>query len=225
MTEITVSFIHYKIRISHAGGAISASALRFFCVILFLSSIVSGCAGEKTVVRPPYDDILKAWTRGAKVYDGLDTTIYATATFKSSEFREAYISRYTDAIRADESLKKTLFDKEAGEHEKYNEFFMSVYTPVSEWNDLDKPNSVWKLYLEDGRGARLTPIYVRKVDRDDALVKEFYPYLDAWSTAYVVRFPKYTETGTEPIPGKETEALKLIIAGVPGEGELEWRLK
>lgn len=186
---------------------------------------MSGCAGEKAVVRPPYDDILKAWTRSVKVYNGLDTTIYATATFKSPEFREAYTIRYTDAVKAEDALKKTLFDKETGDYEKYNEFFMSVYTPAAEWNDLDKPNSVWKLYLEDGRGARLTPISVKAVDREDALAKEFFPYLDAWSIAYVVRFPKYTETGTEPIPGKDTEALKLVIAGVPGTGELEWRLK
>jgi len=207
------------------GQAKPDSGRRIFPVILFVFFIVFGCAGEKASVRPPYDDLLKAWTRGVKVYNGLDATIYATATFKSPEFREAYIIRYADAIKAEESLKRTLLDKETGEHEKSNEFFISVYTSKDEWNDLDKSNSVWKLYLADEKGARLTPVSVKKVDRNDALVKEFFPYLDAWSTAYVVRFPKYTETGTEPIPNKDTQALRLIITGVPGEGALEWRLK
>ncbi|MBI5971028.1 MAG: hypothetical protein HY884_07735 [Deltaproteobacteria bacterium] len=206
------------------GNTLFFSSFRLSAVAVILL-FAYGCAGEKAVVRPPYDDLLKAWTRSVKVYNGLDTTIYATATFKSPEFREAYITRYADGIKAAESLKMTLLEKETGEFEKYNEFFISVYTADDKWNDLEKPNSVWKLYLEDGRGARVTPVSVKKVDRDDALVKEFFPYLDAWSTAYVARFPKYTETGAEPIPGNDTLALRLIITGVFGDGTLEWRLK
>ncbi len=223
--EPRVSPVAYLPFLKGGWGDYIVFALGLFPVILLLCSVLSGCAGEKAVVRPPYDDLLNAWTRSVKVYNGLDTTIYATATFKSPEFREAYITRYADAIKAEETMKNALLDREVGEYDKYNEFFISVYTPVSEWNDLDKANSVWKLYLEDGRGARLTPISIKTVDRDNALVKEFFPYLDAWSIAYVVRFPKYTETGAEPIPGKDTQALRLIIAGVPGEGAFEWRLK
>lgn len=193
-----------------------------FAAAIFL---LTGCGGVKPVPEPEYFDTLFNLTRSVKVFDGLDAKIYMTATYKERLFVTAYLKKYSKAFKLDDSYAGVLFERELGEVERYNEFFISVYTPDETWNDLVKQNSIWRLYLEDDAGARLAPISILQVDKDDPLIREFFPYFDMWSTAYRVKFPKYSDTGTEPIPNASTGYLKLTVTGIMGEGTLEWRLK
>lgn len=194
-------------------------------LIVFASiSLVSGCASEKELVRPDYHKALKKWTRGTKVYDGLELKLHINATYKNREFRHAYLDRYTESYLLDEGYAGAMLDTEYELAELYNEFFFSIYTPYDSWNDFDRKDSVWKLYLVDSAGAQISPISIKRVDSADPLLREFFPYVGLWSSAYIARFPRYSDTGTEPIPGKDTEFIKLLVVGVLGNGELEWRL-
>src|SRR3972149_5324414 len=85
--------------------------------------------------------------------------------------------------------------------------------------------SIWKIYMEDEKGERLSPIEIKKVDADSPLIREFYPYLDLLSSTYIVKFPKYIITGEEPFPGKDTNYFRLKITGVVGSAVLEWQKK
>jgi len=192
---------------------------------LLLSVVVLAGCGAHKVERPEYADVLAAWTRSARVYKGLESRLYISATYKNPVFREAYIERYAESYGLDDDYKQVLLKREADEMVRYNEFFLSAYTPEERWNDFERPDSAWKLYLEDGSGARLSPISITKVDTTDPLLREFFPYLDLWSSGYIVKFPKYSETGAEPIPGEKTEYVRLVVTGVLGRGRLEWRLK
>ncbi len=193
---------------------------------IFVSVSISGCAGNKGAVRKySYNETLNRYTAGKKIFEGLDARLYITATYKAPRFRESYIERYVKSYQLDEGYSKALLDREMEQAESYNEFFFTAYTPEERWNDFNKKDSIWRLYLEDDKGARLTPISIVKVDPADPLLREFFPYFDLWSYGYVVKFPKYTETGTEPVPGPDTRYIKLVVTGILGEGELEWRLK
>ncbi|MDO8426683.1 MAG: hypothetical protein Q7T24_04125, partial [Deltaproteobacteria bacterium] len=174
---------------------------------------------------PEYQEVLKKWTRGKKIYEGLEARLYITATYKDPEFRKAYITRFVNSYELEESLKDALLVREMDQADRYNEFFFTAYTPDQKWNDFERPDSIWKLYLEDDTGARLKPISVAKVDASDPLIREFFPYSDLWSSGYLVKFPKYSEAGAEPIPSGETISLRLIVTGVLGKGELEWLLR
>ncbi|MEK7829335.1 MAG: hypothetical protein AAB256_06065, partial [Deltaproteobacteria bacterium] len=68
-------------------------------------------------------------------------------------------------------------------------------------------------------------IEIKKVDVNSPLIREFYPYLDLWSSGYVIRFPKYMAGGKELLPGKDANYFRLIITGVVGSAALEWQLK
>jgi hypothetical protein len=193
-------------------------------LLVSLALLAQGCATEKKAVRPYYPDVLKEWTRGVKIYYGLEPRLYINATYKNRAFRDAYLDRYAESYRLDEEYKQAMQDREFELSELYNEFLLSAYTPDETWNDFDKKDSVWRLYLVDSAGAKLSPISVKKVDVTNPLLREFFPYVDLWSSAYIARFPKYSEAGTEPIPGKDTEFIKLLVVGVLGNGEIEWRL-
>lgn len=190
---------------------------------LFILSL-GGCAGVDTA-KTGYYEALNRWTRAVKIYEGLESRLYLSATYKHPSFRAAYIERYAKSYQMEEAYTKALLDRESEQGEKYNEFFFTAFTPEDRWNDFLRPDSVWKLYLVDSSGARLAPVSVTRVDASDPLLREFFPYFDLWSAGYIVKFPKYSETGTEPIPGPDTRFIKLIVTGILGKGELEWRLK
>lgn len=202
-----------------AGRTIWAVLILALPVIFF----ISGCAAKTPTEEEAYLRVLNAWTRGVKVYEGLETKLYASATFKSPVFRDAYIERYAKGNQLDESYANALKEREAEQAEKFNEFFFTAYTPVDKWNDFEDTDSIWKVYLEDDKGARLQPVSITKLDPSDPLLREFFPYMDLWSYAYTVKFPKYSETGTEPIPGANTKSMRLVITGVLGKGELTWK--
>ncbi|MBI5888593.1 MAG: hypothetical protein HZB82_07785 [Deltaproteobacteria bacterium] len=213
------------------------------CVIAAAAFLAGGCASGKAVKkeaapvaakplkaakepqRPGYDEVLNAWTAGAKVYEGIETRLIATATYKDFSFRKAYIERYAKSYQIDDDYKKSLIERERAAADDSNEFFLSVYTPEERWNDLDSKDSVWRLFLEDDTGRRLIPISVKRVEKGDPFIREFFPYVDPWSLVYTVRFPKYSAQGDESIPGKESKFLKLTVTGILGKGEIIWRLK
>lgn len=194
-------------------------------VILLLSLALAGCS-KKAVrpeeSRPDYSKVLDKETRSAKIYSGLDAVLFMTATYKTMEFREAYVDLYVKGYEVDQVYREALLERARDDNDKYNEIFFTAYTPESKWNDFDRRDSVWRLYLEDSEGNRLTPVSVTRVDAGDPLVKRFFPYFDPWSSGYLVRFPKYSVTGTEPIPGPRTGFLRLVVTGILGRGEIEW---
>ncbi|MBI5286830.1 MAG: hypothetical protein HY878_04465 [Deltaproteobacteria bacterium] len=200
-----------------------ATCYFLFSIFYFLSFI--GCATNKAEVKPPqadYLNILNEWTRAQKVYDGLDTKLHIYATYKSWAFRMAYVDEYARRYLLDQVQKENLLAREREVDERFNEFFITAYTPDPKWNDFDRKGSIWTIYMEDDKGNRVSPIEVKKVDEKDPLVREFFPYLDLWSLGYVVRFPKYPPAGEGPFPGKD---FRLIITGALGRAELRWRVE
>jgi len=198
------------------------------CIMFLVSCIVfTGCASEQKEIKPAagYFELLNEMTKHKKVIDNLDSKLFVYATYKSWPLREAYVEEYARRYQMDDNQKEKLKEKEMGLDEKFNEFFIAVYTPDEKWNDFDRPLSIWKIYMEDEKGERLSPIEIKKVDADSPLVREFYPYLDLWSSTYIVKFPKYIITGEEPFPGKDTNYFRLKITGVVGNAVLEWQLE
>lgn len=193
-----------------------------FCILLF-----TGCASKQSEVKQTsgYFDILNQMTRSKKVIENLESKLFVSATYKNWPLREAYVNEYARRYQMDESQKQSIQRMEKDADERFNEFFIAVYMPDEKWNDLNTPESIWKIYLEDEKGNRASPIEIKKADVTSPLIKEFYPYLDLWSLGYIVRFPKYMIRGEEQFPGKDTNYFKLIITGVVGKAELEWQMK
>lgn len=212
-------------------------------VLILVMASLPGCAGKKDAVKKDesaiqdeqrkeaaekksnYQDALNKWTRSKKIYEGVEARLYITATYKAMEFREAYIDRYVKSYQLGPVYRQTLLEREKEQEEKYNEFFFTAFTPEERWNDFHRSDSIWKMYLEDDAGARMIPISITRIDSSDPVIREFFPYFDLWSQGYVARFPKYTETGIEPLPGPNTKFFRIVVTGVLGKGELEWRLK
>jgi hypothetical protein len=204
-----------------AGGSRALSALLFLSFILF-----SRCAGGDAMGRKAYNAEMNRWTRSVKIYDGMVARIYLNATYKTPSFRDAYVERYAKSLELEPDYRAALAEREREVSERFNEFFITVYTPEAAWDDLDRADSVWRLYLETGEGERLSPVSVtRAAPAAVSVLRELFPYFDPWSTAYIVKFPRYSHAGLSPVPSEDTGSIRLVVTGILGKGELEWRLK
>lgn len=205
--------------------SLGAGAARAALLPLLLAIVVTGCATSGKEAARDYSELLDTWTRSAKLYDGIDVRLTIHATFRNHDYRTAYVDRYVEAYRLEEGSREAMYTREAEESELYNEFFVSVSTSDVSLNDLDSRRSVWKLYLEDGSGAVLSPVSVKRISTSSALTSALFPYMDTWSVGYIVRFPRYSASGTEPVPNEKSEYLRLRIAGLLGNGSLVWKLE
>lgn len=190
------------------------------CLLFFLA-LTAGCAGVKGYSAADYFKSLDRWSRGQKVYQGFESRLYLNATCKTLDFRKAYVERYSASYGLGPEHAGALMERESEQAAAYNEFFFTAYTPDASLNDFDDKGSVWQIYLEDAEGNRAKPISITAVEGSEPVIREFFPYYDLWSKAYLVKFPKFADSGPEIDP--EKAAVKLIVTGVMGKGELEWR--
>lgn len=205
---------------SASGNVSTGTRARIALCVLFILLLTAGCGGVKGAAGDGYFKTLDRWSRGQKVYQGLEARLYLNATYKTADFRRAYIEKYAAGYGLAADHAKVLMDRESEQAEAYNEFFLTAFTPDEALNDLDRKDSVWQIYLEDAAGNRAKPLSVASVEGSETVMREFFPYFDLWSRAYVLRFPKYADAGVEMDP--EKGPVKLIVTGIMGRGELEW---
>ena len=205
--------------------------MKGFRLFLFSGAVIlaavffAGCAaipGEPQ--QPAYYQTVNQWTKDTKIFKNLEGRLYIYATYKSFTYRRAYVDEYAKRYGLDEDFKNILMERELEMAGMYNEFFIAAFTPAAEWNDFEKDESIWKLYLTDKTGVRLQPAEIEKIDSNAPLYREFFPYLDPWSYGYIVKFPRYGPKGEGPVGEKESEFLKLTVTGLMGRGELIWPL-
>lgn len=175
----------------------------------------------KSSSEADYEKVLKAWSKAINVYSGLEARLTVYVTYKSCEFRQAYLNEYASRLQLDQEKVDILRSAEMEKAEKRFDLIFSAYTPVASWNDFDDDDSIWKLYMTDDTGMRVEPLEIKKLDSDDPLIREFYPYVDDWSVVYHVSFPRLSRKG-DVIGASGT--IKLVVTGIKGSGEARFTL-
>ncbi|MBI4209566.1 MAG: hypothetical protein HY538_07665 [Deltaproteobacteria bacterium] len=183
----------------------------WFVLILLLG--ISSCASTPNgggASEAPYKKEVHRWTQEDRVYELFQTRILARATFKSAEYRQAFVDYYTDLYLLEPEQREALWDRHRQASERTEEFFLEVFTPDLHLNDLEAADPFWKIYLEDSSGERYKPIRIEIVDEPFQHIQAFYPYVSQWSRFYDVYFPKIATT----------DSLKLIVTSSMGRAEL-----
>ncbi len=194
-------------------------------ILVLASMTLSSCAGPVAISRGRYNDELQRWTEEAKIYSSLEERISVIATYRGAAFKSAYRDYYALSFGLTDDEKSRLRTSDNLAVDRYSEFLLSVHTSEARLNNLDSKKSSWKISLSDSNGQRTRPLSIERVDRADPVRGELFPYIDLWSTAYVLRFPRYTESGKSLIPATDSTFMKLTISSVLGEVELKWDLE
>ena len=162
-------------------------------LLLALSLGLNACStGAKTEASAPdtsttdYPSLVKKYSANAQKYDGFHATFEVHATILNSEVNVAILDQRTKFLSWTPEQQRQEREKSFQEMAAYSKIFMSFYSPENDYDDLSKPNSMWKVYLETN-GQR----YEGKVKKDlnkMAELRQLYPYIDRFRTLYNVTF-------------------------------------
>jgi hypothetical protein len=162
-----------------------------------------------------YLQVLGRWTRSKIIYSQFDTQAHISATLRSPEFNRAYRKEYARIYQfSGDELKNHEAMQVASE---FTEFVFYAYIPDRTENDFDRRGSIWSIFLVNGRGEKIMPVEVRRVDPVTPVVTGFFTYIKPYyGISYWLRFPLLEKIGEVGAP------LKLVFAGVIGKIELEF---
>ena len=177
---------------------------------------------SRNYIAADYNDIYERWTRHDFVMHDVEKAMEVWATFKSWDFREAYVERYASVYSLSEADRSKL---RAGQlsalHDAY-EFNLTAQSANYKWNDLEKANSPWRVTLIDALGHELpletAVIKVQKLP--DAYEREFFPAKTPFTKTYSLRFVPPANTD---FAGIKSGSIVLRIASPIGRIELSWR--
>jgi hypothetical protein len=178
-----------------------------------------------------YGKALKKWTRKVALYSGLETRAFVRIVYLSPDFVS---SQAVELSRMRAELPDKAAETLARLREEYRQpsFFAVVYIPDRTANDWNESNSVWRLALNMGIGERAPDRVQRFEVPFNAELKALYPYLDEYSTGYLIRFPEPAATQSMPGVAGARPAVErfnpveaqLIAAGALGKMQFRWRL-
>ena len=148
-------------------------------------------------LTPPYKKAVKKWTAEARIYQGLDPRLLVWATYKSPEFRRAFVKEYSaDYLLRTSEAEKMLADQLAAAASGYD-FLVAVSAPDYRDRDISSKNSLWRVFLETDSGRRLEPFEIAPINKKTFQLVNYFSYITAWTDLYQVRFMK---PGTRSIP-------------------------
>lgn len=171
-----------------------------------------------------YGAVHDAWTRHAKLVQDIGTVMEIWATFKSWDFRQAYVAKYAKTYDLPDSEREALAKSQLETARAVYEIHLVAQSTNDRWNDLASKRSPWRLTLLDGTGAELAPTTIKVEKLPDAYESEFFPSRTPFSKTYTVRFVRPDATG-ESFVGPQSGRLILRLASPVGKVEVTWEAK
>jgi hypothetical protein len=179
---------------------------------------------QREYVAKDYGEVYERWTRHQQSLHNTDVALEAWATFKSWDFRQAYIERYASIYGLSEADRATLRQAQLEASRGTYEFLVTALATEYRWNDLERANSAWRVTLVDALGHEVAASEIRVEKFPDAFEREFFPaknqFNRAFTKTYVIRFA-IGEAGE--FAGAKSGAITLRIASPIGRVELVWQ--
>jgi hypothetical protein len=176
-----------------------------------------------------FEDVNESWTRHGRDNAGLggherhrlEQTIDIYATFKSPEWRAAYVAHQAERHHLSEAAVRELTEKQQKEDAEHYEVALLVATHDRRSNDLQKgARSTWRVALVDAAGTEIVASEVKRDRRPHVEIAAEFPHMGDFHEPYVARFPRSVDLLR---PGAHRFQLK--VTSEQGGVVLEWRGK
>lgn len=179
----------------------------FFVLIAFL-----GCSTATQSERNYYDTV-KKYSDRKELHQGLMNILQIQGTYLNSTVQRAQIQKKANGFQWSTAEVESAMSKMEESLRSETTIFLSFYSPTPKLDDLDKIQSVWKIYL-DVNNKR----YEAKAVKQSGVYDEFlelYPYHTRFGTPYKVIV-------NVPAANIESYPSKLIITGTLGSISIDF---
>ena len=162
--------------------------------LLNLLLLLNACAQNPVNSPPPvealpareYAQVLKKNTRKTNQYAGFHQTFQADVTRLDAEMITAILRQKAQFFEWDQRRYQAERDKAIQEGAAFAKFFVRFYAAEREYDDLDRPKSIWKVYL-DYAGNRFEG-KIHKMGDKLIEVQSLFPNMDRFSSPYEITF-------------------------------------
>jgi hypothetical protein len=187
--------------------------------------VVDFSEARRDYLSKDYHDVQERWTRHALVRRDVDAVLEAWTTYKSWDFREAYVEHYAEIYNLSDTDKGALRASQMEASRAAYEFHVTAQSTNYKWNDLEKRSSTWRATLIDGLGHELAPESVKLQKLPEPYEIEFFPAKGPFTRTYVIRFVRPAAAdGKEPeFVGAPTGSMTLRLASPVGRIEMTWQ--
>ncbi len=193
--------------------------------------LLGGCTVQKQVrvdfsetprdyLPRDYEHVYKSWTRHDYAENQVvDKSLEVWATYKSWDFREAYIALYASIYSLSDAERNKLRQAQLEAYREAYEFHVTAQSARWEWNDLEKSNSAWRVTLVDALGHELPADRVRVEKLPDAYERQFFPAKTPFSKTYSIKFRTPTDGD---FVGVKSGSITLRFESPIGRVEVHW---
>lgn len=154
-----------------------------------------------------FRQVFSQYTKNDKSFDGFNQQYDVSVTFVGSELQSAILQKESDTYLWDDPRAQEEREKMLQENTNSTKFVVIMYTPNVRVNDLHRPNTIWKTYL-DVNGQRYNG-KVSKVSGPIEKLAPIYPTYNRFTKAYEVIFDL-------PLSATEDYEAKFILASELG---------
>jgi hypothetical protein len=204
---------------------------------IFLGSLGAVMVGGCRSNRPPtvdfgevsrrysgkdYLEVFRRWTRHGQLVRDVGTVMEIWATYKSWDFRQAYIEQYAETYGLGDAERRALQQAQLQAARTSYEFHVAAQSTEYKWNDLEQKDSVWKITLADGTGSEIAPEGLIAERLPELYEMRFFPARTDFSRTYTARFPRAGTEGESRFLGSSTGRLIFRVAGPLGRAEVSW---
>lgn len=188
----------------------------FFVIGMFLGS----CVHSQKVSNIPeaiedvddklYVNTLAANTKSNRQYEGFYQLFQVHVTRLTSEVQNMVLQRKAHFYQW--SRQQYLQEKQTDLKLRSTDaqFFLQFFTPDIIYDDLNKPRTIWRLYLE-WNGQRFEGT-VKKLIAKPIEIQTLYPSFDRFSTPYMVTFQV-------PMNAVEQSSARVVLTSTIGQAE------
>lgn len=182
-----------------------------YLFLVFL--LLSACANNETKPAPytglgisedQYEVILNSHKASTVDYQGFYNTVNMQGVLITPEMAAAQIEQNTRLYQWDAQKIQAEKDSANTRLSSQTEIFLAFYTPERKNDNLDKVQTLWKVFL-DANGKR----YEAKVKKIKLLPSEIvglYPFYNKFCTPYLLTFPF-------PMTSLSGSPVKLTVTG------------
>lgn len=183
--------------------------------------VVDFSSVPRTYGSSDYPTVYERWTRHQKVVWDTEAALEVWATYKSLDYREAFVAHYAEAYSLNAVDRDHLLQSQRDLAAASYEFLVTAQSANYRWNDLERKNSAWRVTLVDGLEHEIAPDEFKVVKLPDMFERAFFPVKTPFTKTYSVRFSRSVGKDDE-FAGDRTGVVDLRIAGPLGHADLKW---
>jgi hypothetical protein len=191
------------------------------CIVTSKPPVVDFSTAPRDYRSEDYPRVYERWTRHAKVVHEVESALDVWATYKSRDFREAFVAHYAEAYSLGDGDRERLLQSQREAAAARYEFLITAQSAQYRWNDLEKKSSPWRVTLVDGLEHELVPEEFKIEKLPDMFEREFFPAKTPFTKTYLARFAR-SNTKEDEFAGERSGRIMLRLAGPLGSADLIW---